>query len=177
LPSLKKLTRDKLNDRAIALGIDAVPMATRRDVIEAIEERQDRFEGLASPDLFEFGARVLRVHGEIVVLTLPRDLAEYLFKAPLRHGGVVTASEAAERDIGKIRQRDRVVADSAIAATVVSMAREVDDPFNSATSKAQCAKELRQGYERLLEQSPPPAPEESDLERLRRKRATRVQAA
>jgi hypothetical protein len=177
LPSLKKLTRDKLNDRARALGIDAIPLATRRDVIEAIEERQHRFSGLTSPDLYQFGARVLRVHGEVVVLTVPRDLAEYLFKQPLRHAGPTTLSEAAERDIAKIRERDSAVGESVIAASVVSMAHEVDDPFNSSTSKAQCAKELRQSYDSLLEQSPAPPAEESELERLRRARATRREAA
>jgi hypothetical protein len=167
LPSLRKLTRDQLNDRASALGIDAVPMATRRDVIEAIEARQERFVGL-SPDLFEYGARVLRVHGERAVVSLPRDLGQ---------SGPSSSTEAAEGDVAKIRERDRAVGESVVAATMLAMAQEVDDPFNSATSKAQCAKELRQAFESLLEQSPEPPAEEGDLERLRRARAARREAS
>lgn len=176
MPSLKKLTRDKLNDRAAALGIDAVPMATRREVIEAIEARQKRF-GALSPDLFRYGARVLRVHGERVVISAPRDLAEYLFQAPLSLSASSSSIEAAERDVDKIRERDPAIGESVIAATVVRMAYEVDNPFNSATSKAQCAKELRQAFESLLEQSPAPPEEEGDLERIRRARSARREAA
>jgi hypothetical protein len=121
---------------------------------------------------------VLRVHSSgRVVISAPIDLAEYLFKEPLAASASISSIEAAERDIAKIQDRDPAIGESVIAATVVRMAQEVDNPFNSATSKAQCAKELRQGFESLLDQSPAPPEEEGDLERIRRARAARREAA
>lgn len=177
MPGLKKLTRDQLNDRALKVGIeDAVELPNRRAVIEAIEERQEMFDGL-SPDLFRFGARVLRVHQDRTTIEVSTDLAAFLFRKPLSESGQASVATAVEEDLALIRQRDEKVANSAIAAAALRMGYELDDPFNSATSKSQCAKALQAHMDRLLELSPPGQEEEGKLHELKSQREARRLAA
>jgi hypothetical protein len=177
LPGITKLTRDQLNDKAEKIGIaDAAYLPNRRAVIEAIEERQQMFEGL-SPDLFKYGARVLNVHQDRTVIEVSTDLAGFLFRGPLTESGETTVATAVEEDLDLISKRDPKVARSAIAAAALRMGHELDDPYNSASAKAQCARALQSHMDRLLELSPPGQEEEGKLHELKSRRATRRLAA
>lgn len=177
MPSLDKLTRDQLNEKAEKLGVDgAVRMKNRKAVIEAIEAQQEKFAGL-SPDLFNRGARVINVYHGRTVLEVSTDLASYLFREPLGESGRTDTVSAVEADLALIRLRDPKVADSGIAAGALRMAQELEDPYNSATSKSQCMKALHQAMDRLLELSPPGQETKGKLHELKEKRAERQAAA
>lgn len=177
MPSLKKLTRDELNDKAEALGVDdAVQLPNRRAVIQAIEAKQEEFAGV-SPDLFKRGARVLSVYHGRTVVEVSTALASYLFKKPLEQSGRTDTVAAVEADLALIRLRDPRVADSAIAAGALRMAQEIEDPYNSATSKSMCMKSLQQAMDRLLELSPPGQEEKGKLHDLKAQRVKRQSAA
>lgn len=61
---------------------------------------------------------------------------------------------AVERDLESIRRVDPVLAGSALAATALVLAGELDDAENSATSKSMCARALREAMDRLRELAP-----------------------
>jgi hypothetical protein len=69
--------------------------------------------------------------------------------------GIRRSARRVERDLAKIRERDPEVADSALAASAVALAREIEHPFNSATSKSMCAGKLHEALDRLRELAPP----------------------
>lgn len=77
---------------------------------------------------------------------------------PTRRVGEVV--KAVRRDLERIRRRDAELAESALAASAIELARELDQPDNSATSKAMCARAMREALDRLDELAPPE--EESD---------------
>lgn len=88
--------------------------------------------------------------------------------------GAVTA--AVERDLERLRARSPELADSALAASVVALARELDAPKNSATSKSMCARALIDALDRLRELAPPER-EEDGLDELASRRTARRSAA
>lgn len=65
------------------------------------------------------------------------------------------------------------VAKSALAASALALAAEIDEASNSATSKSMCAKALHDALDRLREIAPPKQ-EETDLDRARKRRADRL---
>lgn len=68
---------------------------------------------------------------------------------------LVSVVAAVERDLAEIRTRDERLAASALAATALAMAAEIDDSVNSATSKSMCAARLQEALDRLRELTPP----------------------
>lgn len=83
--------------------------------------------------------------------------------------------EAVESDLKRLAKRDPVLASSALAATALALAAEIDGD-NSATSKSMCARALNETLKELWEQAPPT--EESDgLDDLAARRAKRRSAA
>lgn len=110
-------------------------------------------------DLPAFGARVVSVfmRGKVerVLIEMPGEAAFDMF--PDGFGSPVHAYliEAAERDLADLRTRDEALADSALAATVLQLAYELADPYNSATSKSMCAKALLEAMSQLRELAPP----------------------
>lgn len=93
--------------------------------------------------------------------------------SPLRQISVV---EAVEEDLRRIEERDPRLARSALAASAFALARDLDNPKNSATSKSMCAKALNETMGRLLELAPE-APKEGKIDELRSRRAARRAAA
>lgn len=153
--ALKKLTRAELVARAIECGISAPEKLGKKAlIIAAIEEA----EGEApSPDLFKTGARVISVFGPFgsrAMIEVSAYLAVHLFREPLADSGRTNVIDAVEHDLAEIRELDEELANSALAATAERMAYELEHPFNSATSKAQCAKALNETMDRLRELSP-----------------------
>jgi hypothetical protein len=84
-------------------------------------------------------------------------------------GPVETAVKA---DIAEIAASDARLAASGLAASALALAREIDEPGNSATSKSMCAKALMDALGQLRDLAPP-AREETELERHRRERSER----
>jgi hypothetical protein len=80
---------------------------------------------------------------------------------------------AVQRDIKLIGRRDKVLAESSLAASALALAREIDSPKNSATSKSMCARALRETMDRLRELAPA---EEADdrLDDLSARRSARL---
>lgn len=78
---------------------------------------------------------------------------------------------AVERDLEKIRERDADLAESALAATALALARELDGS-NSATSKSMCAKALNDTMSELRELCPPEREKDAvdELKQLRERR-------
>lgn len=146
MPTIKKLTRDQLNDKAVRLGIaGAGEMKNRAAVIEAIEEakRDDRPE-----------ARVVSVFGNdmwvLVEMNVDRALEEF-GETELSAAGRSEVVDATGQELAVLRKEGLKVADSALAAAALQMAFEIDHPYNSATAKSNCVSELHKIMDRLYE--------------------------
>ena len=81
--------------------------------------------------------------------------------------------EALERDLEGIRRRAPDVADSTLAAAALSLARELDDATNSATSKSMCAKALNETLA-TMHKLMPEKHEADKLDELSSRRAARI---
>lgn len=64
---------------------------------------------------------------------------------------------AVQRDLDAIADRDAALAVSGLACSALALARRVDDPENSATSVAACARALNETMATLRELVPPAA--------------------
>lgn len=144
MPSLKKLTRDALNDKALRLGIDAVGMPNRAAVIEAIEAVRAEPVGTSVLSVFGNDQRVL------VEMSLERAVEEF-GGTPLAKAGRCEVVDATEQELAELRKATPQVANSALAAAALRMAFEVDHPYNSATAKSNCVSELHKIMDRLYE--------------------------
>lgn len=129
-------------------------------------------------DLKGFGARVVSVFGAFnsrVMIELDAERAMELFPDGLGDARPSRVIEAIEREIESWRGASPKLADSTYAATAVALAYEVENPWNSATSKAYCAKELRETM--TLLRAMLPADEKKDgIDDLERRRAERLAA-
>ena len=79
--------------------------------------------------------------------------------------------KAVKQDLADIRRRDKKLADSALAASALVLAAELDAE-NSATSKSLCARALREALDRLRELAPAPR-ESDDVDEVAKRRAKR----
>ena len=75
--------------------------------------------------------------------------------------------EAVGRDLDRLGGEAR---ESALAATALALAAEIDDAGNSATSKSMCARALNETLERLRALAPDEKPRVSKLDELRQRR-------
>jgi hypothetical protein len=129
-----------------------------------------------SIDLHALGARVVSVFGPFnsrVLIEMSAEAAQPMFLESFAESGRMSVIEAAEREVEAIRKRDTDLADSALAASAIALAYEIANPYNSATSKSMCAREMRDTLDRLREL----APEErkaDDLDDLAARRARRL---
>lgn len=161
MPSLKKLSRADLNKKAHEAGVrDPEQLDKRADVVEAIEAAQEAPPPTSNP--FGPSARVVSVFGPKhtrALIELPAELAEQMF-GRLDESPRSEVVEAVQRDLAEIAERDKELSESGLAAVAVRLALELDHPYNSATSKGQCAKTLNETLDRLRELAP--EKEESD---------------
>lgn len=83
---------------------------------------------------------------------------------------------AVERDIAKLPDD---LAESALAASAVAMALEIEHPYNSATSKSMCQARLVEALKELRALAPPAeeADAVNDIESQRAKRLARLSRA
>lgn len=108
-------------------------------------------------DLHERGANVVSVYGPFnarCLVEMPAALAEELFPKGLGVSCRVNVISAVEHDVAAIGARDPELAESALAASAVALAYEIEHPFNSATSKSMCAREMRDTLDRLRDLAP-----------------------
>jgi hypothetical protein len=68
--------------------------------------------------------------------------------------GARTVEGALEQELSLIAKRAPALAVSTVAATARTLARELDNPKNSATSKSMCAKAMYDAIDRLYELAP-----------------------
>ena len=132
--------------------------------------------------LHELGGRVISVYGtrtSRVLIEVPIDAAQELFDGmSLEQAAPSVVMDAVRRDLDDLQARDEALAKSSLAATAVALAYELANPFNSATSKSMCAKELRAIADRLRELAPDEAPEADGVDQLaERREQRRAQAA
>jgi hypothetical protein len=129
-------------------------------------------------DLYEMGARVLNVFGPFgsrTLVEIPTETAADLFPDPLFASSRTGVVEAVERDIAEISRLDQGLAESGLAATAVALAYEIENPYNSATSKSMCARALTDALAELRALAP--AEEEKDgLDDLTKRRQARLAA-
>lgn len=163
------MTRQQLDEKARSLGINPKELKTKAAVEAAIAEA-DLPAQLASG----VPAYVVSIFKKRALLEVSTDTAEELFGRPLAQCGRTHTIEAVERDIAEITKRDRESGESGMAAAALRMAYELEVPWNSATSKAQCAKSLRELLQTLFERAPE-APKKDGVDALSAERDARRQ--
>ena len=127
-------------------------------------------------DLAAAGARVVAVFGAFasrVMVEMPTRLAEELFNEPLADCSRTEIFDGVERDLAEITKRDADLGRSALAGLCRGLALELENPYNSATSKAQCAGQLRDTLAQLRELAPPER-KASGLDDLKSDRSARL---
>lgn len=66
----------------------------------------------------------------------------------------LTVVTAVQRDLASVAKRDPDLAKSGLAASALALARAIDHPGNSATSKSMCSGQLRDTLAELRELAP-----------------------
>jgi hypothetical protein len=110
----------------------------------------------------------------VVSMTVGRAIALF---GPLADITPLRTLKATEQDLAEIRKQDPALADSTLAAVALSMARELDNPYNSATSKSMCAGKLQDVMDRLRELAPPLKKGDTVDDLANRRRSRRADAA
>jgi len=181
VPSLSKLSRADLEKKATAAGIadaeDRKTFPNRQALIDAIEASKDA-PPAATDNPFGPSARVISVFGPFnsrCLIDVPADVAVRAF-GQLEEGARTNTVDAVARDLAAIREGDPDLAESGLAAVAERLAYELEHPFNSATSKAQCAKALNETLDRLRELAPDQEEEGDDVDRLNAEREQRLAA-
>jgi hypothetical protein len=82
-----------------------------------------------------------------------------------------TVVDAVEYDLAALAERAPSIPNTALAASALELARQLDDPDNSATSKSMCSRALTETMDRL-EALAPPKREGDRLDKLRDSRAS-----
>lgn len=98
---------------------------------------------------------VFGAFGSRALVEVPITVAERLIGEELIDPFPAKIVEAARRDIAAIVKRDKALGESALAASVETLAVEMANPHNSATSKSMCAKALADALKQLRELAPP----------------------
>lgn len=127
------------------------------------------------PDLGE-SARIVSVakvgpFTEVAFVVMPIEAAKQFIETDKAPASIAVTNVLA--DIDQIRQSDPALADSGLAATAFAMALELENPYNSATSKSMCARALMDALNRLRELCPPEE-KRDDLDDLASRRADRL---
>jgi hypothetical protein len=81
--------------------------------------------------------------------------------------------KAVEHDVKTLAKRAPDLAKSALAASALALAAEIDDPNNSATSKSMCARALIDTLDRMRDLAPD-GDEKDKLDELSTRRAARI---
>lgn len=107
-------------------------------------------------NLYDDGARVVSVFGPFasrVLVEMPASVAEGLFDGqPLGDCAPGNVVDAIARDIEPM---PGTLSSSAIAAVALALGREIEHPYNSATSKSMCAGRITEIMGELRALCPP----------------------
>lgn len=106
---------------------------------------------------------------ELALVLMSVEAAQQIATASDNRGVVV---EGVAKDLDAIREAAAPLADSALAGSAMTLALEMENPYNSATSKSMCANSLLATMNRLTELLPPKQ-ETSALDDLRARREAR----
>lgn len=123
----------------------------------------------------QLGGKLVSVFGPFnsrVLIEMSAKLAAQMFAdvgQPIAHSRVI---DAVERDLAEIRKRKPALADSQLGATAIALAYELENPYNSATSKSMCARALNETMDKLRELAPA-KPEADGIDQLEKKRTQR----
>jgi len=85
----------------------------------------------------------------------------------------LTVTAGVKRDLAALKRRDAALATSGLAAAALSLAAEMDNKGNSATSRAMCSKALLDTLDRLRGLAPEAEQKGSKLDDLTTRRAAR----
>jgi hypothetical protein len=112
--------------------------------------------------------------GRRALVEMSAERALGLFDQPLSPALAPTrVIDATLNGLAELAKRAPGIDESSIAATAVALAYEIDSPFNSATSKSLCAKQLRETMALLNDAAPEKATDR--LDELGAKRSARQQ--
>lgn len=81
--------------------------------------------------------------------------AKGLIEGPMVEAAPMDVIDGVLHDLQVLMKHDETIAESALAATAVMLAKELANPYNSATSKSMCAKELKDTLAQLRGMVPP----------------------
>jgi len=127
------------------------------------------------------GYRLVSVFGPFnayALVEMSTERAVELFGCPLTSSlSSSVVIDATEAELETIAKRNPALADSALAASAVALAYEIQNPYNSATSKSMCARELRETMAKLRELAPEAEGEDGIDELGTRREARRRRAA
>ena len=129
------------------------------------------------PPVAANGMLLISLHGPAkarrVLVEMSALRAEELLGQPLTSTVAPTrVVDATELEIASLAKREASISDTALAAAAIALAYQIDNPFNSATSKSMCARELRETMAKLRELAP--VGEEPDgIDQLAGRRANR----
>jgi len=87
----------------------------------------------------------------------------------------LTVFGAVKAELEEMAHRAPGIDRSALAASALALAKAMDDPDNSATSKSMCAARLNETLDRLYEKAPEEPQEDSPLDELRARRQRRLE--
>ncbi|HTU15646.1 MAG TPA: hypothetical protein VMF31_10635 [Solirubrobacterales bacterium] len=88
-------------------------------------------------------------------ITLPSRAKKAEIEELLGIGVERTVVAGVERDLAELAKRAPALLNTALAATALELAKQLDSKTNSATSKSMCAKSLTETMDRLDELAPP----------------------
>lgn len=116
----------------------------------------------------------LRTQAAELGLNVPRRVRKAdLERLIAEHTEPLTVVAAVENDLRQLSEGAPELKRSALAATALALAGEMDDSGNSATSKSMCAKSLIDALERLQAQAPEREEKGDALDELAAARAAR----
>lgn len=110
--------------------------------------------------------------GSRALVELPTTVARQMIDDGIVDPAPAFLLDAVRAELASIAKRDKELAASARAELARSLAYEIANPHNSATSKAACSRELRETLDRLHELAPP-ARQADRLDKVKQEREKR----
>lgn len=114
--------------------------------------------------VFKIGAGDSAV--ERALVEMPAELAFQIARADRDNPLVAVVLRGVYRDLSKIAVLAPELAESALAGTAIRMASELENPYNSATSKSMCARALIETMEQIRSLAPDGEEEGDELDAL-----------